>query len=185
VFLTAFPWAERRAPAEATAPGTWRGIIIMSVTNRAHVRASAIGLTILTVMIALCFFYVGGTARALDDDKAQAEALKALEGTWRTDEGGGIEAKWIFMGTSLKATVNGMDYTCRVKLDPAAKPLTADFLIDEGPEDTKGKTSKAIYKLDGDKLTICVSHPGKDRPKDFAEVPDEAVLLEMKKQKKD
>jgi uncharacterized protein (TIGR03067 family) len=134
-------------------------------------------------MIASILGSSGGVARAFDDDKAQTEALKALEGTWVTKENEGIEAKWVFAGASLKASVNGMDYSCKVKLDPAAKPhATADFLIDDGPEDAKGKTSKAIYVLDGDKLKICVSHPGKDRPKDFQQVPDEAELFELKKQ---
>lgn len=156
----------------------------MFVTNRARVRASAMGLFVLTLMIPASLCSSGAAARAFDDDKAQTDALKALEGTWVTKENEGIEAKWVFAGASLKATVNGMDYTCKVKLDPAAKPnSTADFEIEDGPEDAKGKISKAIYKLDGDKLKICVSHPGKDRPKEYEQVPDEAILFEFTKQK--
>jgi uncharacterized protein (TIGR03067 family) len=127
---------------------------------------------------------LSGAARAVDDDKAQAEALKALEGTWVTKENEGIEGKWVFTGATVKVSVNGMDYTCKAKLDPTAKPnCTADFEIEDGPEDAKGKVSKAIYKLDGDKLKICASHPGKDRPKEYEQVPDEAVLFELTKQK--
>jgi uncharacterized protein (TIGR03067 family) len=127
----------------------------------------------------------GGVARAFADDKEQAEALKAFEGTWVTEENAGIEAKWVFTGASVKATVNGMDYGCKMTLDPAAKPnSTIDFLIEDGPEDAKGKMSKGIFKFDGDKLTICVSHPGKDRPTKFEDAPDEAVLFQLKKQKK-
>ncbi len=156
----------------------------MSVTNRASERASAIGLFVLTLAFASSLCTSGGAARASDDDKAQTEALKALEGTWVTKENEGIDAKWVFSGATLKATVNGMDYSCKVKLDPAAKPnSTADFEIEDGPEDAKGKISKAIYKLDGDKLKICVSHPGKDRPKEYEQVPDESVLFEFTKQK--
>ena len=71
-----------------------------------------------------------------------------------------------------------------MKIDTEAKPFaTIDLVIDEGPEDAKGKTSKGIYKLDGEKLTICVSAPGKDRPKEFTQVEDEAYLFAMKKQK--
>jgi uncharacterized protein (TIGR03067 family) len=78
-----------------------------------------------------------------------------------------------------------MDYTCKVTIDAKAKPHpSADFAIEEGPEDSKGKTSKCIYKLDGEKLTLCVSLPGKDRPKEFAQTEDEAYLFELKKQKK-
>ena len=70
-----------------------------------------------------------------------------------------------------------------VKVDTAANPATIDLFIEEGPEDSKGKTSKGLYKIDGEKLTICVSVPGKDRPKEFVQVEDEAYLFEMKKQK--
>ena len=63
-------------------------------------------------------------------------------------------------------------------------PPPSTWSIDDGPEEAKGKTSKGIYKLDGEKLTICVSVPGKDRPKDFAQVDDEAYLFELKKEKK-
>jgi uncharacterized protein (TIGR03067 family) len=152
----------------------------MSLRNR----ASAFGLFVLTFMIGSSLCLYGSTARAVDDDKAQAEALKALEGTWVTKENEGVEAKFVFTGASLKASVNGMEYTCKVKVDPAAKPnATADFEIEDGPEDAKGKVSKAIYKLDGEKLKFCVSHPGKDRPKEYEQVPDESVLFEFTKQK--
>ncbi len=157
----------------------------MPVTNQAHLRASAaIGLFVLTLTVASSLCSTGGAAPAFDDSKAQTDALKALEGTWVTKENEGIEAKWVFAGATLKATVNGMDYTCKVKLDIAAKPYsTVDLEIEDGPEDAKGKMSKAIYVLDGEKLKVCVSHPGKDRPKEFEQVPDEAVLFELTKQK--
>jgi len=136
-------------------------------------------------MIVSSVYLNGGIARAFDDDKEQAEAVKAFEGTWVTEENAGIEAKWVFTGTSVRATVNGMDYGCKMKLEPATKPnSTADFVIEDGPEDAKGKMSKAIYKLEGDKLTLCVSHPGKERPTKFEDVPEEAVLFQLKKQKK-
>jgi uncharacterized protein (TIGR03067 family) len=158
----------------------------MSVMKRAHARTSAIGLFVLTLLIAsgpaLCS--KGAAARAVDDDRAQGEALKALEGTWVTKENEGVEAKFVFSGANLKASVNGMEYTCKVKLDPAAKPnATADLEIEDGPEDAKGKVSKAIYKLDGDKLKFCVSHPGKERPKEYEQVADESVLFDFTKQK--
>jgi uncharacterized protein (TIGR03067 family) len=157
---------------------------MMAVTKRMATRALATGLATMFALVilaapSLCI----GSAPALADDKSQAELLKPLQGTWASGTDG-IESKWIFDGEKLKATVNGQDYTCKVKIDTEAKPhKTLDFVIDDGPEDSKGKTSKCIYKLDGEKLTLCVSLPGKDRPKDFAQVDDEAYLFDLKKQK--
>ena len=157
---------------------------MMAVTNRIGMRASAAGLTtLLTFAIWAGLSLSGGTARALGDDKPQSELLKPFQGTWTTD-GDGIEGKWTFEGEKVKATVNGQEYTCKVKIDTDAKPLaTLDFTIEEGPEDAKGKTSKAVYKLDGEKLTLCVSVPGKDRPKELTQVEDESYLFNLKKQK--
>jgi uncharacterized protein (TIGR03067 family) len=153
-------------------------------TKRARVRASAGLFTLLAIAALAALGLLGGvTAQALADDKTQSDKLKPFQGSWATD-GDGIDAKWTFEGEKLKATVNGTDYTCKVKIDTEAKPnSTLDLEIEEGPEEAKGKTSKCIYKLDGEKLTLCVSLPGKDRPKDFAQVEDEAYLFTLKKQK--
>ena len=156
----------------------------MPLTKRIRMRSSA-GLSTLFAIAALAALALlsGVTAQALADDKAQSDKLKPFQGTWATD-GEGIDAKWTFEGEKLKATVNGTDYSCKVKVDTEAKPnATLDLDIEEGPEESKGKTSKCIYKLDGEKLTLCVSFPGKDRPKDFAQVEDESYLFTLKKQK--
>jgi uncharacterized protein (TIGR03067 family) len=156
----------------------------MPLTKHLGMRIFASLFTLLAVVaLAALGLLVGATSQALGDDKPQSELLKPFQGTWATD-GDGIDAKWIFDGEKLKATVNGTDYTCKVKVDTEAKPNpTLDLAIEEGPEETKGKTSKAIYKLDGEKLTVCLSIPGKDRPKEFAQVEDESYLFALKKQK--
>jgi uncharacterized protein (TIGR03067 family) len=147
-------------------------------------RASAGLFTVFTVAaLAALGLLSGVTAQALADDKSQTEQLKPLQGNWATD-GDGLDAKWNFDGEKVKASVNGTDYSCKVTIDSEAKPNpTLDLVIEDGPEEAKGKTSKAIYKLDGEKLTLCVSVPGKDRPKDFAQAEDEAYLFTLKKQK--
>ena len=107
-------------------------------------RTSA-GLSTLLAVVALAALgLLGGvTAQALADDKPQSELLKPFQGTWATD-GDGIDAKWTFDGEKVKATVNGTDYTCKVKIDSEAKPnATLDLEIEDGPEEAKGKTSRA------------------------------------------
>jgi uncharacterized protein (TIGR03067 family) len=143
------------------------------------------GATHLTIALAFAISAALGLAvsAAHEAGTRDDDSLKPFQGSWATD-GEGIDSKWTFDGDTLKASVNGQDYTCKVKVDPAAKPNgTLDMTINEGPEESKGKVSKAIFKLDGEKLTLCVSVPGKDRPKEFAQVDDESYLFVLKKQK--
>jgi uncharacterized protein (TIGR03067 family) len=154
--------------------------------NRRAMSAPAMGMTFLLVAalgVAVSFTLSAASARA--DEKADADLLKPLQGTW-VSSGEGIEATWTFDGDKVKASVAGMDYTCKGKIDKDAKPhASLDLTIVDGPEEAKGKLSKGIYKIDGEKLTICVALPGKeDRPKDFAQVDDESYLFELKKEKK-
>jgi len=154
----------------------------MAFWKRMRPRASAKGLTALLILAVGAALVLGvGAARALAADEATADALKTLKGTWVSGEG--IDSTWTFDGETLKATVNGLDYTCKVKVDPKAKPATIDLAIDEGPEDAKGKTSKCIYKLEGEKLILCVSLPGKDRPKEFEQNEGESYVFDLKKEK--
>jgi uncharacterized protein (TIGR03067 family) len=123
--------------------------------------------------------------RSPGDGAAESPALKAIQGTWVTSENSNLEAKWVFKGEILTASVNGTDYEGKVKVDDKAKPhATLDIELTEGPEDAKGKIAKAVYKLDGEKLVVSVSAPGHDRPKDFEPQPDEVYVFELKKEKK-
>ena len=147
----------------------------MTMTSRIRGVALACSLTILGFV----------TLRAVADDAAIPAAIKAIQGTWATSESDSLDAKWVFKDETMTATVNGMEYAGKIKVDDAAKPHpTLDIELTEGPEDAKGKSAKAIYKLEGEKLVIAVGHPGRDRPKDFEPVPDEVYLFELKKQKK-
>jgi uncharacterized protein (TIGR03067 family) len=55
----------------------------------------------------------------------------------------------------------------KIKLDPSKTPKAIDTIAQDGP--FEGKSSPAIYELDGDALRICM--PNKEtteRPKEFA-----------------
>jgi uncharacterized protein (TIGR03067 family) len=61
------------------------------------------------------------------------------------------------------------------KIDASKSPKTIDFDIKKGQDD--GKKQLAIYKLEGDKLTIVASKAGSDqRPKAFKIEPGSELL---------
>ena len=77
----------------------------------------------------------------------------------------GGKVTYSFKGKKLKVETPSRSYEMTVTLDSTAKPdKTIDFKIDEGPEDAKGKTSKGIYKFDGDNKFIFCFCPMGDRP---------------------
>ena len=115
--------------------------------------------------------------------KAEDEGLKALSGTWVSDGADGINAEWKFDGNKLNATVNGNLYKAEIKVESTAKPhATMDLTITESPEnDGTNRVGKAIYKLDGNKLVICVAMPGQNRPEEFATLDEVQYKFELDK----
>jgi uncharacterized protein (TIGR03067 family) len=53
----------------------------------------------------------------------------------------------------------------KMELDPAREPKSVDLIPDGGPN--RGEHILAIYKFEGDSLTICTARPGQPRPKEF------------------
>jgi uncharacterized protein (TIGR03067 family) len=56
-----------------------------------------------------------------------------------------------------------------ISVNPGKDPRTIENRHESGP--SKGKTQYGIYKLEGDKWTVCMTPPGAEasgRPKDFA-----------------
>src|SRR3954453_5042722 len=98
-----------------------------------------------------------------------AAELKKLAGAWAvlSSEHGGKKTPMKQLAP-LAVSVAGGKMTTREKddvkeeaeiarLDPRASPAAIDLKIASG--DDKGKVVKGIYKLDDDKLTICVAEP--------------------------
>ncbi len=129
----------------------------------------------------------GSGARGEDEKTALSGDLKRLQGTWVSTADNSQESRWVFEGKKVKSTAGGRDYVCQVTLDPKATPhKTIDFLVTEGADDSAGKTSRGIYKLEGDKLTICVADPGEgSRPAQFKAVEEEIYLFDLKREKQE
>jgi uncharacterized protein (TIGR03067 family) len=117
------------------------------------------------------------------DEKPDPE-LKKLEGKWTTPSGEGGKVTYTFKGTKLKIEAPSRTYEMTVKIDSTAKPdKTIDFKIDEAPDDAKGKTSKGIYKFDGDDKIVLSYCPMGDRPTKYEQNGYEQILSTLTKVK--
>ena len=145
-------------------------------------------LVVLTLSIAL-------VADAPKRDPVDKASLAKLQGKWQL-------ARVEFAGKSAPAKdliaqtveIIGNRTTARdgddikdeteiVALDAKSKPTAIDLKVIKG--DDKDKTLAGIWKLDGDKLTVCVPEAGKPRPKAFeAKEGTGHTLLVFEKMKK-
>jgi uncharacterized protein (TIGR03067 family) len=118
---------------------------------------------------------------------AVREQRKRLEGTWQAVSYAldGQEASvedmkrfQLIIDTAGKTTAvqDGKPFIASTtKIDPTADPKTMDITFTLGPD--KGRTALAIYKLEGDTMTICRAAPGKDRPTKFSSKPGSGHTL--------
>lgn len=117
------------------------------------------------------------------DDKPDPD-LKKFEGKWTSPSGDGdSKITYSFKGKKLKIEAPSRTYEMTITIDSTAKPdKTIDFKIDEAPDDAKGKTSKGIYKFDGEKLVLCYAPMG-DRPTKYEQVGYEQIHATLTKVK--
>jgi len=109
--------------------------------------------------------------RELDGKKANEEELKTLDG------------KLIQKGNRFTYTSRGDEAGRRgtFKIDPTANPKQLEWTT--MGEEKRGKVL-AIYKLEGDRLTICAGS-GDKRPREFTTKPgDGQVIIVYQRQKK-
>ena len=75
-------------------------------------------------------------------------------------------------------TGDGKDRKKTFKVDPTKSPKEIDITSLDGQE--KDQTAACIYKLDKDRLTICIPYFTKDpsiRPKEFKAGADDGIML--------
>jgi uncharacterized protein (TIGR03067 family) len=113
---------------------------------------------------------------ALADDKAGKEESERHQGTWRATSSiyDGQEAPEEIV-RSITRTVEkdhvvwkreGKSFAgTRIELDPSRDPRTIDVIPDGGKD--RGERVLGIYKLEKDRLTICMAAPGQPRPGAF------------------
>lgn len=134
---------------------------------------------------------------AADTDDDVRKELKALEGTWKAValEAGGnplpkeaIPDFTFIIGADGKSTgkMAQSEYSATITVNPKKDPKTMDNLHESGGQ--KGKKQYGVYKLEGDKLTVCMTPPGRaegDRPKDFTTKDTTNVVFIFERAKRD
>jgi uncharacterized protein (TIGR03067 family) len=106
---------------------------------------------------------------------------KAFQGTWTSKDEQG-ESTWVFEQDKLKLDTPTRKYKIVWKLDAAAKPhKTLDLDVQSDSPNAANTSGKCIYKLDGDKLSICFG--AEDRPEEFKSDPPTAFLFELSRKK--
>jgi uncharacterized protein (TIGR03067 family) len=85
----------------------------------------------------------------------------------------------------IKLMVSGTDYHFqngsfnergRYKFDVAKSPKQLDIIVGDGAD--KGKVYQVIYKVDGDRLTICLEKANSRRPTEFTGAAGSGCVLE-------
>jgi uncharacterized protein (TIGR03067 family) len=116
---------------------------------------------------------------AADTDDDVRKELKALQGKWKAVavEAGGkpfpkdaIPDFTFVIAADGKSTgkMSKSEYSATITVNPTKDPKTIDNRRESGAQ--KGKMQYGVYKLEGDKWTVCMTAPGaaeSDRPKSF------------------
>jgi uncharacterized protein (TIGR03067 family) len=132
-------------------------------------------------------------APVVADDKADAD-LKAMVGKWKVEKSE-LAGKDVtdFLKTLKFEIREGGKYTSELgkekddgsfTVDPSKSPKEMVIKPTGGP--AKGQTVKAIYKIDGDTLTVCYDFDTEKgtKPEKFESKPDTKLLLTTYKREK-
>ena len=140
------------------------------------------------VLVPLCLAIVLTAETAHSGDKKEQEKF---EGTWSLVEVTGgkspkkkKEAKFTFKGNKVAIKEGDKAEEATYSVDPTKKPKEMNLHVEK---DGEKLTLKAIYKLDGDTLKICLFEGHKKamegRPKELV-ANDDTILAVLKRDKK-
>ena len=130
---------------------------------------------------ALTVLFVSFLLAAAEGQGGGKEKADALQGTWNVvavfdKDGRRVALKdvaepppltaIVFEGSTGVLKFRNEDQKFSCQLDATKKPKTMDRTPSDGPQ--KGKMLPGIYALEGDKLTICVTLTGTERPTELA-----------------
>jgi RNA polymerase sigma factor (sigma-70 family) len=186
--------------AVLTAAGKAAGAVPATVAawTKGELQAMFLSKVKVLTAVALALFAAAATAvgaRALADKpaaadkKADAKDEEKILGTWdilSIEEGGQKMPAEALKGATLVMDADGKwvakkaddEQSGTYELDPARKPKEIRIT------NTRGQSLPGIYKLDGDRLTICVDKAGA-RPTEFVSKEGTRVYLSvLKRQKK-
>jgi uncharacterized protein (TIGR03067 family) len=134
--------------------------------------------------VAVIAALAAGRSASAADDKDGGD-LKKLEGQWTAASGDGGKVTYTFKANKVKIEAPSRTYEMTITLDATAKPdKTIDFKIDEAPDDAKGKSSKGIYKFEGNDKFIFCFRPEGDRPNKYEQIGYEQIVTELARVKK-
>jgi uncharacterized protein (TIGR03067 family) len=137
-----------------------------------------------TILLAALAAAFGVSACAAD--KAVEGEIAKWQGTWRAvsfeHDGKPTPPEKL---KSIQLTVSGDTYHFQngdfhergtYKFHPDQDPKALDIVVGEGPD--KGKVYLVIYKVEGNRLTICLESDNKHRPKQFTGKAGTGCVLE-------
>jgi uncharacterized protein (TIGR03067 family) len=102
------------------------------------------------------------TSSIYDGQEGSSEVVRSITRTVEDDH-----VVWKRDGKSFAGT--------RIELDPSHDPKAIDVIPDGGQN--RGERVLGIYKLEQDRLTICMAAPGQPRPKAFKAENDSGCTL--------
>jgi len=159
----------------------------MAWYSQANVNYSSREIIMKLFAVAVTFLFT--TSTQARDDKADTQALQGSWSVASAELAGKPFPEQIVKNMSL--TMKDGRYSVMVgqtkdegtaKLDSSKTPKTMEITGTDGPN--KGKTFLAIYKLNGDSLSICYDLSGKTYPTEFKTKPDTMLfLVEYKRDK--